>query len=255
MVKYGEILNLIGFMAIVSLLLLMAFPVVDASGFAETHGNAQFIKYIIKQKSDGYRNTLKVVVNIYLDPDYPRSSYNAAVLYLTKVYQSPADHDKWGVKDGNYEHHTVTIRMYNPRSGNSESLINEYLPETLIREEYGGTVTYGFAISGGSSTQVTGGEACLNAESYVSWTIPVYHYKLKPLRMTNEEFKLAADITGEYDMARTYTAGVSVPYVSFGVQSIQIYTEGRFHQWKLFGPDSTIRLSLTASFGGDKVPI
>jgi len=250
-----EIINLLGFVAAMSLLVLAFSPTVNASGFAETHGNARFICYEIKQRSDHYGNTLKVVVNIYLDPDYPMSPYNAAVLYIMKVYQSPADKDEWGVKDGNYEHHTVTLRMYNPRSGNSQGRIMEYLPESIIKEEYGGTKTYGFAISGGNSVQVAGAEAHLDVQTYVSWTVPVYHYTLKPVRMTNEEFKVVGDITGDYEVARTYTTAVSVPYSSYGSQNIQIYTEGRYHQWKWFGPDSTLRLSFTVGIGGDEVPV
>ena len=253
--KNRNIINLFGFVATIALLLLTLAPPVSAGGFAETHGNAQFITYEIKQRSDSHGNTLKVVIDTYEDPDYPMSPYGVALLYTLKVYQSPADHHNWGLKDGNNDHHTVTIKMYNPKSGDSQSRIDSYLPNSIIKEEYGGTVTYGFAISGGESVQVLGAGAHLDVQSYISWTIPVYYYTLKPVRMTNEEFKVVGDITGDYNTARYYTASVSVPYLSAGGQNIQVYIEGRYHQWTWLGPDSTIRISFTFGSTANEIPI
>ncbi len=251
-----DIIKLVGFIATMSLLVLALSPSASAGGFAGTHGNAQFITYEIKQRSDSYGNTLKVVIDAYEDPNYPMSPYGVGLLYTMKVYQSPADHDSWGLKDGNSDHHTVTIKMYNPKSGNSQGRIDKYLPNSIIKEEYGGTVTYGFAIGGGEAIQVLGAEAHLDVQSYISWTIPVYHYTLKPLRMTNEEFEVVGDITGDYDTARYYTASVSVPYLSLGGQNIQIYVKGLYHKWVWYdSKDSKIIISFTFGSTANETPI
>ncbi len=260
-------------MAVFSMLFLYMAPGVHSNAMAgydvkstysltpQAHGDAKEIGYKVVFLSDKYGNNLAIYIHAYLLPtegplnySYP-NQHEAAIIYTITVRQSPAGNDGWGLKDGNSDHHTVIIEFNNPKSGDRVVDFSEgKIPANPIKEDNEGTITYGFALSWGASLQVPGAEAHLDENAYVSWSIPVYQYVLKPLQLTTHDLVAAGDVNSAspfnhktYFAARTYTAGVSVeyPYLDSESQSVHIYVKGNFHQWVWFGKDSSVSWSYT----------
>ncbi len=265
------IYNIGGFLlgtAIIALIISCALPMALATSSEngiEMHGNVKELGYIRKEVPDDYGNTITIYIWAFLLPkdgplnyEYP-NNHEASIIYAIEVDQSPAgrDHDNWGLKDGDSSHHTITIEFNNPKSGKKVvDMSSSRIPKTVIKRDYGGTVSYGFGITWGVSKQMKGGKVHLDANGYISWSIPIYQYKFGPSALRLHEFQCVGDVNSgnpfdqdTYFYAREYTMAVSVeyPYLDYSPQSIHIYVKGMFHQWGYFntGKDSTITWSYT----------
>jgi len=278
MKKYlKEVMDALIFFLMISMVLVSLHPAIATDMQVNSssndsninlHGDVTELAYkLLPTKYDEHHDALTVYLHAYLEPkegpldySYP-NQHKAAIIYMVTVYQSPGhgyNGNGWGLKDGNSDHHTVEIKFDHPKSG--ENLVNmddHRIPTGVIKKDYEGTTTYGFAITYGKAVQVLGAEAHLDVNTYISWTIPVYGYTYYPEYSTDTIFKTAGDVQSNswnpfdhsaYYVARTWTSAVSVeyPYLTLESQSIHFYTIGRFHDWgSPLGGDSSITYSLT----------
>lgn len=285
-----DVIDVFVFFLVISMVLLFLHPAMAAdvqarnfgsNGNINIHGDMKELAYkLLPAKDDGHHDALTVYLHAYLEPkegpldySYP-NQHEAAIIYMVTVYQSPGqgyNENGWGLKDGNSQHHTVEIEFDHPKSGeNSVNMDDNRIPTGVIKKDYEGTTTYGFAITYGEAIQIPGAEAHLDLNTYLSWTIPVYGYTYYPEYSTGNIFKTAGDVKSNshnpfnhdaYYVARTWTSAVAVeyPYLTLQSQSIHFYAIGRFYDWGHYplGSDSYISYSLTweVIHHGEEVPI